>query len=114
MLLMGASGLWPSMPLCTRTSILIHSKTLRQSVSSGDPTGPSCFQKSGLASLSDLTARLKDASTKNFYGSAGAGTPQHLAAELFLQKTKLTSTHGLQGRRTGRVGRAGVGGSLRL
>lgn len=94
MLLMGASG-----PLAINASLYknVNFDPLKDftpiSLLAATPLVLVVSKKSGLASLSDLTGRLKDASTKSFYGSAGAGTPQHLAAELFLQKTKLASTH---------------------
>lgn len=50
-------------------------------------------RNSGVSNMRDLMHRLKDGKSRPFYASAGAGTPQHLAAELFLQKTTLSSTH---------------------
>jgi tripartite-type tricarboxylate transporter receptor subunit TctC len=48
---------------------------------------------SGINTVSDLLSRLNAAKTQPFYGSAGTGTPQHLAGELFKQKTGTTASH---------------------
>ncbi|HEY4067679.1 MAG TPA: tripartite tricarboxylate transporter substrate binding protein [Burkholderiaceae bacterium] len=48
---------------------------------------------SGLNTVQDLTRRLKESAQPVPYGSAGIGTPQHLAGELFKQKTGLEATH---------------------
>lgn len=46
-----------------------------------------------ISTLPDLLARLKGSQSSHFYGSAGSGTPQHLAGELFKQKTGASATH---------------------
>lgn len=48
---------------------------------------------SGINTVSDLLSRLTAAKTQPFYGSAGTGTPQHLAGELFKQKTGTGASH---------------------
>lgn len=50
-------------------------------------------KKSGITSVSDLIKHLKSKKGAAFYGSAGAGTPQHLATELFLQRAQLSCAH---------------------
>lgn len=49
--------------------------------------------KSGINSIDELMDRLKHADKPPFYGSAGNGTPQHLAMEMLKQKTGLRATH---------------------
>ena len=93
-LLMGASG-----PLAINASLYknLNFDPLKDftpiSLLAATPLVLVTSKKSGVSSVSDLMSRLRDANVKTFYASAGAGTPQHLAAELFLQKTKLASTH---------------------
>lgn len=48
---------------------------------------------SGVDSVQALLAKLRSAEKPPFYGSAGTGTPQHLAGELFKQKTDTKATH---------------------
>lgn len=48
---------------------------------------------SGIKNFAELLARLKGPNAQSFYGSAGTGTPQHLAGELFKQKTGTNTTH---------------------
>ncbi|MFC7518130.1 Bug family tripartite tricarboxylate transporter substrate binding protein [Herbaspirillum sp. GCM10030257] len=48
---------------------------------------------SGIKTVSELLSRIKSSGAQAFYGSAGAGTPQHLAGELFKQKTATATTH---------------------
>lgn len=50
-------------------------------------------RKSGITSVSELMKHLKHKNGAAFYASAGAGTPQHLASELFLQRARLTCAH---------------------
>ncbi len=49
--------------------------------------------KSGLDNVDQLMARLRGNDKPAFYGSAGTGTPQHLAGELLKQKTHVQATH---------------------
>lgn len=49
--------------------------------------------KSGISSVSQLLERLAGAEKGAFYGSAGIGTPQHLAGELFKQKSGTRAEH---------------------
>src|SRR5690606_17888773 len=44
-------------------------------------------------SVDGLLKRIKESAEPPFYGSAGIGTPQHLAAELFKQKVAIDPTH---------------------
>ncbi|WP_213956649.1 tripartite tricarboxylate transporter substrate-binding protein [Variovorax sp. dw_954] len=93
-LLMGASG-----PLAINASLYKNVNFDPQkdftpiSLLAATPLVLVVSKKSGFATVNDLSSRLKAGNPMAFYGSAGAGTPQHLAAELFLQKTKLVSTH---------------------
>jgi tripartite-type tricarboxylate transporter receptor subunit TctC len=48
---------------------------------------------SGITSMSALLSRLAATKSQPFYGSAGTGTPQHLAGELFKQKTGTRAGH---------------------
>jgi tripartite-type tricarboxylate transporter receptor subunit TctC len=48
---------------------------------------------SGIGKASELVSRLKTAKPQPFYGSAGNGTPQHLAGELFKLKIGTTTNH---------------------
>lgn len=48
---------------------------------------------SGIKTVQDLVSRVKAAKAQPFYGSAGTGTPQHLAGELFKQKTGTGTGH---------------------
>ena len=49
--------------------------------------------KSGISTVSQLLDRLRGADRGAFYGSAGMGTPQHLAGELFKQRTDTRAEH---------------------
>lgn len=50
--------------------------------------------KSGIHTFKDLLAHLKASESKPpFYGSAGTGTPQHLAGEMLKQKANVRATH---------------------
>ena len=49
--------------------------------------------KSGINSYAELMTHLKNAEQPPFYGSAGTGTPQHLAGEMLKQKTGVKATH---------------------
>lgn len=49
--------------------------------------------QSGINSIGELMDHIKAADKPPFYGSAGTGTPQHLASEMLKQKTGLQATH---------------------
>lgn len=49
--------------------------------------------KSGINAIDQLMDHIKRADEPPFYGSAGVGTPQHLAMEMFKQKTGLKTAH---------------------
>ena len=49
--------------------------------------------KSGIDSIDQLMDRIRQADEPPFYGSAGVGTPQHLAMEMLKQKTGLKAAH---------------------
>jgi tripartite-type tricarboxylate transporter receptor subunit TctC len=49
--------------------------------------------ESGIKNVHGLISRLKEAKPQPFYGSAGTGTPQHLAGELFKQKIGSSTNH---------------------
>lgn len=49
--------------------------------------------QSGINSFDQLMSRMQDAKNPPFYGSAGTGTPQHLAGELLKQRTGGHATH---------------------
>jgi len=49
--------------------------------------------KSGIDTIDELVTRLRDGDKPPFYGSAGTGTPQHLAGELLKQKLQVQATH---------------------
>lgn len=49
--------------------------------------------KSGISTVSQLLENLNGAGQEAFYGSAGVGTPQHLAGELFKQRTGTRAEH---------------------
>ena len=49
--------------------------------------------KSGISTVSQLLEKLNGAHHEAFYGSAGVGTPQHLAGELFKQRTGTRAEH---------------------
>ncbi len=93
-LLLGASG-----PLAINTSLYKNLPFDPQkdftpiSLLAATPLVLVTGKASGLHSVKDLITRLNSNKSKAFYGSAGTGTPQHLAGELFLQKTKLSATH---------------------
>jgi len=46
-----------------------------------------------IGTVRDLLARVKGNQSQDFYGSAGAGTPQNSAGELYKQKTGTNATH---------------------
>lgn len=50
-------------------------------------------RQSGIRTQAELMKMMREAPTPPFFGSAGAGTPQHLAGELFKQKSGLKATH---------------------
>ncbi len=47
----------------------------------------------GVSNVAELTAWLKAHSNEAAYGSAGVGTPLHIAGELFLQKAGVRAVH---------------------
>jgi tripartite-type tricarboxylate transporter receptor subunit TctC len=49
--------------------------------------------ESGIKTVPELVSRLTTAKDQPFYGSAGNGTPQHLAGELFKQKIRAATGH---------------------
>lgn len=49
--------------------------------------------KSGITSVDQLMAQLRASEKPPFYGSAGTGTPQHLAGEMLKQKAHVQATH---------------------
>jgi tripartite-type tricarboxylate transporter receptor subunit TctC len=49
--------------------------------------------ESKIKTVAELISRVKNAKAQPFYGSAGTGTPQHLAGELFKQKTGVGAGH---------------------
>ncbi|GGX01575.1 ABC transporter substrate-binding protein [Pigmentiphaga litoralis] len=50
-------------------------------------------QRTGIRTQAELVKLMRDSTTPLFFGSAGAGTPQHLAGELFKQKSGMNATH---------------------
>ena len=93
-LLLGASG-----PLAINSSLYpdLGYDTMRDfspiSLLASTPLVLVTSTESGINSQAELMERMGDSSQPLFYGSAGAGTPQHLAGELFKQKSGLTATH---------------------
>lgn len=49
--------------------------------------------KAGISTVPQLLERLRGGDQGAFYGSAGMGTPQHLAGELFKQRTETRAEH---------------------
>lgn len=49
--------------------------------------------QSGIHSFDDLLKRMTSSTSPPFYGSAGTGTPQHLAGEMLKQQTGARATH---------------------
>lgn len=93
-LLLGASG-----PLAINTSLYpdLGYDAMRDfspiSLLASTPLVLVASRESEISSQAELMKKMRDAPEPLFYGSAGLGTPQHLAGELFKQKSGLEATH---------------------